>query len=170
VREWGEESPAEFDSLAEEEEEGGSKSASPVSSMRSPSLVLCHRRPKRTQTGTGPSASSPQKPCLMPVSFDLKGMSILPVLKELTHLSGILQVSSSSMIAAAATAVMVGSSSSSPRGRNPYSRGPILGPSYRCPQGMRVELPIPHAVLLLLSSFLNSKCDFWMTGVVPRLL
>jgi hypothetical protein len=38
------------------------------------------RRPKRTQTGTEPSASSPLQPHLMLVPFDSMGMSIAPVL------------------------------------------------------------------------------------------
>jgi hypothetical protein len=47
-------------------------------------------------------------------SFELKGMSILPVLMELTHLSGISQVLSSSVVTMVTMATTVGSSSSSP--------------------------------------------------------
>jgi hypothetical protein len=119
-------------------------------------------RSKQTQTGIESSADSSQQPSLMPVSS--------PAVIELTHLSKISQVPSSSAIVTVTMAMMVRSSSSSPGGRSPAQESLFWSP----PMGVipvcvwsRLSLTL---FLLHLSSFLNSKCDFQMTGVIPRLL
>jgi hypothetical protein len=53
-------------------------------------ITMSGRRPKRTQTRIGSPADMPQQPQLMPVTPNLKGSSVLPVLTELAHLYGIL--------------------------------------------------------------------------------
>jgi hypothetical protein len=84
----------------------------------------------------------PQHPHLVLVTSDSKGMSILPALMELTHLSKILQVPSSSAFVAATMAAMVRTSLSSLGGQKKACFGTLLG----CPSSMRVEAPIPHVV------------------------
>jgi hypothetical protein len=45
---------------------------------------------KQTQTETGLSTDSPPQPCLMLVSPDSWGVSVVPAWKETTHLFGVL--------------------------------------------------------------------------------
>jgi hypothetical protein len=40
--------------------------------------------------------------------------------------------------------------------------------SYGCPPDTSVESPVAYAALLLLSLFLDSKGDSWVTRVIPR--
>jgi hypothetical protein len=95
------------------------------------------------------------------VTSDSKGMSILPALTELTHLFGILQVLSGLTAVVATVDSMVGTSSLGPRGVEPLPKKAHISALLRvsswyvcgAARAWRGFLP-------LLSSFLNSKCDF----------
>jgi hypothetical protein len=89
AKERGEDTPTESYSSDEEEEEGEvtPPSLSPLHIIPPPfsdiagqqmGIAISERRSKQNQIGTGSSASSPQPPCLVPVTSDSKGMSILP--------------------------------------------------------------------------------------------
>jgi hypothetical protein len=152
VREQGEDTPAESNSSTEEEKVG-EVTPPPLSppcvtlrsfcdiASRQVGIMVGEPRPKRGRTWTGSSVSLPQQPRLMPVSSDSKGMSILPTLKELTHLSWISQVSLSS---AAAMAMMAGFSSSCPGGtKHPPKRahfGALMWVSYPYAHGAAYPL------------------------------
>jgi hypothetical protein len=77
------------------------------------------RWPKQTLTGIRPSANSPQLARLMLVPSNSRGMNITPVLMELTHPSGMPQVSSSLTTAMVAMAITARVSSSSHQGTEP---------------------------------------------------
>jgi hypothetical protein len=124
-------------------------------------FIVDPHRPKRTWIGTGLPAGSPPQPCLMPVSTDSRGMSIMPMLTEITHISRTLLVPLFSMTAMVTMAVTVGSSSSSPQRMEPLR----VSSRYVC--GAIYPL---RSSLLLLDLFLNSKGDFWAVGVIPRQL
>jgi hypothetical protein len=62
--------------------------------------------------------------------------------------------------------MMVGPSSLSPMGAEPLPKKARGG----CPLGTRVEPPIAYVTPVLLFTFLNSKSDLWVVGVVHRQL
>jgi hypothetical protein len=126
-------------------------------------ISIGEHRPNQTRTGTRPPTGLPHQPHLVSVTSDSKTMSIFPVVMEFNHLPGVSQVPLGSVAATATVTVMASSRETVPPPKK--ARFSFLGVSsgYVC----RVTCS-SHDFLLLLSSYLNSKCDFWMIGVVPR--
>jgi hypothetical protein len=75
-----------------------------------------------------------------------QGMSVIPVLTEMTHLFGALQDPSSLTATGVAMDVMVGPSllGSEGGGGSAHPRRPSLGLSCRCPLGMHMVLSIVY--------------------------
>jgi hypothetical protein len=85
---------------SDEEEEDGVATPPPISlpcetlppfsdiTVQQVGVTVGVHQPKRTQTRIGPglSASLPQQPCLMSVSPNSRGTSVVPVLTKPTHL------------------------------------------------------------------------------------
>jgi hypothetical protein len=109
----------------------------------------------------------------MLVTSDSKGMSILPTLRELTHMFGILQAPSGSAAVVATMVWKARMSSSSLGGMEPPPKkayfGTPLGVSswYVC--GAACPLcGFSCPPLAPPSLYLNSNIDFWMVGVMSR--
>jgi hypothetical protein len=78
----------------------------------------------------------------MLVTSDSKGMSILPALRELTHMFGILQAPSGSAAVVATMVWKARMSSSSLGGMEPPPKKAYFGTPSGYPRGMCVELPV----------------------------
>jgi hypothetical protein len=166
--------PSNLESSDEEEEEKGEVTPPPLSLPREtlpPLGDIVSRQVgitvgiwqlKQTWTEIGPLAHLPQKHHLTLVSPNPRGLSVVPVLTEPTHLLRISKVPSCMSIGTITMAMAAGPSSSGPRGTEPPPKKAHFGAFVQVSSRYVLSHLCLMWLLLLLFSSLNSKGCFWV--------